>query len=384
MEIGKFKVITQLREGAMIGYPPGVSPNVKEGDFVIVILDDLARKSSIGIDIASVGNYPELKEPTIIIDSRVAGEITNDDVVRAITTNAPLANYVEVLIPSTSGIYEGDWSETIRPQLMEKVCDIGAPLRFSTPTKDGQSDAVNLSEGTINRTIPSPPVKIGPSTTIRVLKRSLETINNLKLHSLEEKTKRAESFLEELERKVFEILRELKSGKLEPYSRSYEFKTRPEDFYESLKQVLESSYEYYDEQIYERKTDEDLGGEPNDTPLEKIFSGTMSFFTRTEGKPDKIIEAQINGKDDKTNLILTVYSKNKVDAMYFLEEQLHDKVFTISKGIAIQAEVVAEKCSCGTLFDITKADPEGWIKCPSCDTISQLPVKYRNIKIGKR
>jgi len=377
MEIGKFKIMVQMREGAMVGYPNGVKPSIEEGDFLLIILDDINRKYSVGIKVTSVTNHDDLTEPTMIIDSRIAGEIASEDHVRVIKTRAPEASYVELMIPDISSIYQGDWTTVIKPQLQEKICDYGDDLRFSTPTKDGAEDAINLIEGTVLRTYPPAPVKIGSETTIKLLKRSPETIQDFKEKQLIDKKTRAENFLVEIEKKMFDIVREMKSGELETYSRKYEFKTRPEDFYNSLRQLLDSNYTSYDNQIYFKEiTDDD-----DDITIEKLFSGTMSYFSTIDGLPNVVIEALINGKDDKCNMILTVYSKNKIESMQFIEEQLHDKIFNISKGIAIQAEIALESCSCGAIFNISEANVNGWIKCKNCDLISQLPAKYRNIKI---
>ncbi|MBD3190078.1 MAG: hypothetical protein GF308_05520 [Candidatus Heimdallarchaeota archaeon] len=366
----------------MIGYPKNQEPEVKKDDLLILILDELNRKSSLGVKVVSVDQYKELEEPTIIIDSRIAGDIAENNYVKGIVINAPKANYLEVIIPDNSGIYEGDWSTTIRPQLLGKICDIGNPIRFSTPTKDGKDDAVDLTEGIINRTIPSPPVKIGQETVIRVFKRSQETINNIKVAALQEKNNRATSYLEELEQKVFELLRELKNGQLEPYSRPYSFKTKPKEFYESLKNLFEQSYILYNEGVYTgEKNDSFEGSAPTTDQQETVFSGTVTFFTKKKGQPDKIIEAQVTGQEGKTKIILTVYAKNKVASMTFLEEQLHNKLFTIGEGMEIETETVAEQCSCGTILDITKANEEGWIKCPSCGLPNRIPVKYRNINL---
>lgn len=383
MAVVKFKVKTQLREGAIIGYPKSQEPEVKKDDLLILILDELNRKSSLGVKVVSVDDQcEELEEPTIIIDSRIAGDIAENSYVKGIVINAPNANYLEIVIPDSSGIYEGDWSTTIRPQLLGKICDIGNPIRFSTPTKDGKDDAVDLTEGTINRTIPSPPVKIGQETVIRVFKRSQETINDIKAATLQAKSKRATSYLEELEQKVFELLRELKNGQLESYSRPYSFKTKPKEYYQSLKKILEQSYILYNEGIYTGEKKEPFEDTPQvNDDREQIFSGTVTFFTKKKGQPDKIIEAQVTGKEEKTEMILTVYAKNKVASMTFLEEQLHEKLFTIAQGIEIETETVAEKCSCGTILDITKANEEGWIKCPSCELPNRIPVKYRNINL---
>ncbi|MBD3190964.1 MAG: hypothetical protein GF308_09990 [Candidatus Heimdallarchaeota archaeon] len=358
------------------------------GDTIIVLHEHINRTYSLITEVKEIGHYEELEEPSIIIDERIAGEITKDDYIKIFKINVPIARHIELAISKNSSIYEGNWTPIINSQLKDQVCDIGDEISFTTPGKYANS-GTTFAAGLVYRTIPPAPIRIGDKTTIHVYKKTDEELRNFEAKVIQQKKQRAESYLEELKRKIFNLLLKMKNDALKTYPIQYDFKTEANYFYQAVKQVMaqQKYYCYYKDQFSPKNITK--------TNDQKLFSGVLTYFTKKKNQPDKILDIQIHGKNDVTKMLLLVYASTKKEASKFYNQKLERVILRIAEPIATEIEPIAEKCPyCGHFLNeifnkaisqpekIAKTQPllytKGVIKC-SCGVLLVLPLKYRRI-----
>ncbi|MHA1728676.1 MAG: hypothetical protein ACTSWY_08070 [Promethearchaeota archaeon] len=177
--------------------------SLKAGQTYIAVSDQSPKKYSFLVKIIEFEQNSEYNNiPVLEIDSRKLGPLGENDSVNLYPYNVPVADRIEIgVIEETHiGIPAGDWTSTLRPNLLNKSLDLGDNINCALEFKDGEKENVRLIRGILINSYTEPPVKVGAVTVCELKKLSREKFRQKKVEIERKKEKRADEYIEKIKR----------------------------------------------------------------------------------------------------------------------------------------------------------------------------------------
>jgi hypothetical protein len=356
-----FKIVPQLRENCAIQGPADFISDVKEGDTIFLMKNLPTKKYSI---VTKIDAKREHSDPTIFIDQRILGNFGEDEEVSILKYHPAEAKEVYISITDEySIIVKGDWTSVVKPSLQDKIVDYGREVTFAIPWEGG---APIVATGTINSTLPNPPLFIGDRTKIFINKLSAEKISKIQEKTLKKQTKRVKILLKQVEQKTIEDIKDMKQGDYPNKGQKYEFKgTNPQKLFTSVLNLFK-------------------GLEPIEDPVEKIFDeddqdylGSAVFLIGQGTDSTQLIDIQVAGHQNQGVLSLYVTGKNEE----IISESLNQydmRIGELKQGLEQKIELFETKCpGCGADLPVEDIDINGNVKCKYCRNVSKIPKVLR-------
>ncbi|MHA1733112.1 MAG: hypothetical protein ACTSU5_14285 [Promethearchaeota archaeon] len=358
-----FLVTQELRNNAYLRCEPAKAP-VKQGEDVLLIIDQPGFQYSVATRVESIEPETE-RGPEIVVDKRVLERIPEDSEVRCDIIGYPLveAESVTIALPDTSKLFNGDWTENVKPSLEGKVIDYGSAVTFMIPFESGPI----IGSGRVYVTVPKCPVCVGPSTRV-YLKKFPPDILTERLDSAEgEKEARAAELKETLANKSLDAVMALRTRVDAYVENSYPFeKSEPALLFKSLVDTFSAGYQVVEAP---RETRTDREG----------YSGTVLYAMREGGKVKNLVEIQVAASGNQGRVVIGVYSEDTAESSQFLNI-IYKKVSALKLGLQERAESMEVKCPvCGNeKLPKEEADINGFVRCQYCRHQVRLPKYYRH------
>ncbi len=333
---------------------------VQPKDNVILLLNVPGRQYSVATRIDAIDSTMSGSPPTIVVDKRILDLISPGDCVDILKYGVPFAEKINIALPHTTRIFDGDWTPNVRQLLEGKVIDYGNTVTLLVPFESGP---ITIT-GKIATTIPKCPVCVGPQTKVFMKKYKPQELDALVVEGQREKEQRARILFEELKVKSLEVVAALKSDVTAFVGDNYPFKeTEPKAVFHALVGIF-------------------TGYKPVQAPHENETSESYvayATFVYQEGLTIKnVMEAHVVASGHSGNVQVGVYSRNPKDSRVMLDI-LHKKIEGLKFGLKQRAESAESKCpNCGADLPLDEADAEGMVKCAACKKRAILPKRLRH------
>ncbi len=328
-------------------------------DNVILLLNVPGRQYSVATRIDAI-NTQAGSPATIVVDKRILDLISPGDSVDILKYGVPFAEKINIALPQTTRIFDGDWTPNVRQPLEGKVIDYGNTISVLVPFESGP---ITIT-GKIASTIPKCPVCVGPQTKVFLKKYPTKELDSIVAEGQKEKEQRARVLFEELKAKSLEGVAALKSDVTAFVGDNYPFKeTEPKAVFQSLMGIF-TGYKTL---------------EPPHESLTNESYVAFATFVHQDGLLIKnVMEAHVIASGHSGNVQVGVYSRDSSDSRAMLDI-LYKKITGLQFGLKQRAETMESKCpNCGANLPIDKADVEGFVKCDSCKERSVLPKRLRH------
>ena len=318
----------------------------------MIVSDIPLKKHSFFVHIEEFhGGEDDLIYPVLEVDSRKIGNLSNGDIIDLYPITVPLANRVLIGVESakSSGLPDGDWTETLQNLLQDRYFDLGEQIRIAIDFPVNGVNTVKILTGHIIGTEPDSPVHTGPKTKLYLHKIPSSTLQKVVKQKAEIDLKRISEFSQKSKDILTAQLAKIKSDPETKSIRTLDFFSFSE---EKLNQLVVSVCEGYEK--YSEKVNQD----------ESSYTSSNIFIIKTNNTIEKIIEVLISGTKGKGQLILNVYS-NSLDS----SEELNNILFNNLKKMyenARSSQLQTLVCPyCGATFSIEPDFVDGFI-CDQC------------------
>ena len=356
-----YKLIPQLREGAIIQGKKELLSELKVGDTIFLISRIPTKKYSI---ISKIDGLEYADEPQIFIDKRILGNFGKNDEVFILKYNPAEALEVHLNVSNEhTVITKGEWTPNVKPSLINKLIDYGYEVTFLIPWEGG---APIIATGIINSTLPNPPVYIGDKTQIFIEKSSNEELSEIKREKLLIQEERVDILERQIKQRILKLIREVKHKNYPNKGQKYKFKaTNPRQLFKSVLKVFKGldSIEDPNEEAFDEK--------------EQDYLASAVFLIRQESNSIQLIDIQILASGHTGTLIMWVTGENE-DVISETLENYDSRISQLKQGLEQKAEVLSAQCpECGANLPIKNIDVNGVVECIHCNRISKIPKILR-------
>ena len=356
-----YKLVPQLREGAIIRGKKEWLSEFKVGDTIFLISRIPTKKYSI---ISKIEAFEYANESKIFIDKRILGNFGENDEVFILKYNPAEALEVHINVSNENAIItKGEWTPNVKPSLINKLIDYGYEVTFLIPWEGG---APIIATGIINSTLPNPPVYIGDKTQIFIEKSSNEELSEIKREKLLIQEERVDILENQIKQKTLKLIREVKHNNYPNKGQKYKFKaTNPRQLFKSILKVFKGL---------------DSIEEPNENTfdeMEQDYIASAVFLIRQESVSIQLIDIQITASGHTGTLIIWVTGENG-DVISETLENYDSRISQLKQGLEQKIDVLSAQCpECGANLPIINIDVNGVVECIHCDRISKIPKVLR-------
>ncbi len=332
---------------------------VQPKDNVILLLNVPGKQYSVATRVEAIDTKAG-SPPTIVVDKRILDQISPGDNVDILKYGVPFAEKINIALPHTTRIFDGDWTPNVRQPLEGKIIDYGNTVTLLIPFESGP---VTIT-GKIATTIPKCPVCVGPQTKVFLKKYQPKELDALVVEGQREKEQRARILFEELKAKSLEGVAALKSDVTAYVGDNYPFKeTEPKAVFHALVGIF-TGYKALES--------------PHESETPGSYVGYATFVYQDGLTIKNVMEAHVIASGHSGNVQVGVYSRDQRESRAMLDI-LYKKITGLQFGLKQRAETAEAKCpNCGANLPIDKADAEGFVKCDACKERSVLPKRLRH------
>ncbi len=352
-----FKLVPQFRDGCVIQGKD--IDDIGVGDTVFLISSMPTKKYSI---ISKIESIEESEDPKILVDKRILGLFAENDEVTVLRYNPAEALEVHITVSDEYAVLtKGEWTQNIKPSLMDKLIDFGQEITFMIPWEGG---APIIGVGIINTTLPNPPVYIGARTRIFIDKASRADILIVKNEKMEIQESRVDILERQKDQMIFQSVQKIRRENYPNQGQKYEFKnTKPKQLFKSVLNVFKGLDSI--EEAVEEKLDDG----------EQDYFATAVFLVK--GETLQLIDVQINATGNSGSLLIWVTGENDQIIAETLDN--YDKrISQLKQGLEQKVEIDKIQCpDCGADLPRDKINVEGVVKCIYCRTTSKIPKVLR-------
>ena len=356
-----YKLIPQLREGAIIQGKKEWLSEFKVGDTFFLISKIPAKKYSI---ISKIEAFEYAGEPKIFIDKRILGNFGKDDKVFILKYNPAEALEVYINVSNEHAVIaKGEWTPNVKPSLINKLIDYGYEVTFLIPWEGG---APIIATGIINSTLPNPPVYIGDKTRIFIEKSSNEELSKIKREKLLIQEERVDILESQIKQKILKLIREIKHKNYPNKGQKYKFKaTNPRQLFKSILNVFKGldCIEDPNEETFDEK--------------EQDYLASAVFLIRQKSDSIQLIDIHIMASGHTGTLIIWVTGENE-DIISETLENYDSRISQLKQGLEQKIEVLSAQCpECNAPLPIKNVDVNGIVECIHCNRVSKIPKVLR-------
>ncbi len=347
-----------VQNNAILKCDPKDAP-VQPKDNVMLLLNVPGRQYSVATRIDAITTEAG-SQPTIVVDKRILDLISPGDSVDIYKYGVPFAEKINIALPHTTRIFDGDWTPNVRQPLEGKVIDYGNSVALLVPFESGP---ITIT-GKIATTIPKCPVCVGPQTKVWLKKYKPQELDAIVVGGQREKEQRARILFEELKAKSLEGVAALKSDVTAFVGDNYPFKeTEPKAIFQSLLGIF-TGYKPLEP--------------PHESDTRDSYVAYATFVCQDGITIKNVMEAHVIATGHSGNVQVGVYSRNPTDSRAMLDI-LYKKIEGLKFGLRQRAESAESKCpNCGADLPLEEADAEGMVKCSSCKKRAILPKRLRH------
>ncbi len=291
------------------------------------------------------------------VDDSIIGPFNEGEEVQVAPFNAPEAERIVLVLPSTATVPEGNWDTLLHDQLGGELLDDGSEFFFVYPSK---LDPVMLN-GVLEASIPLAPVVTSSKTRVMVKKYDQEELTDLQTSALQARAKRAELYSKQLEEHSLQFMSWIKSDQAARACCSFKFTADPESLYEGISLVFRS-WRLMDGRKTRRGED---------------FLAGFDYLLPGTPLPRCVSEGSIIAHGDDGRIDLTVYVPPDSDPNPYLQD-LEEKMRGLRNDLRSTPRTVHDKCpGCGHALDFEEADELGIVRCEGCNDLVKIPLRYR-------
>ena len=356
-----YKLQPQLRDNCILQGKKEWFEDFEVGDTIYLLSDLPTKKFSI---ISRIEGFKYEDEGFIYIDKRILGNLAENDEVFILKYNPAEAKKLYMKISEDHPlIINGDWTEVIKPYLLNQLIDLGKEIMAPIPY--GENPPINVY-GIINSTSPPPPVMVTDQTRIFIEKLPKEKISMIEDGILSFKEERVNPLVEGIKRNTNELIQRVKEGNYPGKGITYVFKSI--DPVVMAKTVLNI---FSNLKIIDEPTEERFEG------MDQSYLMRAVFLSKSDLNSFEIINVQIIASKNSGSLVLWISGET--------DEKINSVLMTYDKRISELKQILEQKIEvqslscpeCGADLPIQQIDVNGKVTCTNCQTILYVPKSKR-------